>query len=53
MKDSKKPEPLAFMLLFGCCIKAILGLPGATSKAVFVYVKAHLGRHSSPLSIFL
>lgn len=35
MKDNKKFESLTFMSLFGCCIKAITALPGASSKAVF------------------
>lgn len=43
-EGNKKFESLALMLLLGCCVIAILVLPGASLKAVFVCVRAHLGR---------
>lgn len=42
MSYNKKLESLTLMLLLGLCAIAI---PGASSEAVFVYVRAHLGRH--------
>lgn len=51
MKNNKKFESLAFMLLLRCCVIAILSLPGASSKATFVQVRAHLGRQWPHLSI--
>ena len=35
IKYNRKFESLAFMLLFGCCIKAILAFSGPSWKAVF------------------
>lgn len=45
MSYNKKFESLTLMLSLGRCVIAILTLPGASPKAVFVYVRAHLGRH--------
>lgn len=50
MKNNKF-ESLTFMLLLGRCVIAILSLPRASSKAMFVQVRAHLVRHWPHLSI--